>query len=160
MRIGVLEHPAGLSAYLGEILDAWGLCAWGAVPGGQLADLDPVQVPVLVAPAGALGGETLGPGATPVDDGLTQDMMAYARRGGAAVAVLPRGELAQAAGIQGAQERETPLRLRLAGPPLAGLAGESLPVVGPAQAWRVSGDPKSAKARLWGPTLAVVTSGL
>ena len=130
MRVAVLEHPAGLSAYIGEIFDAWGVCAWSMVEPGKLVGLDAGDVPVLVLPAGAVEG----------DGRLGAAVVGYAERGGTVVACLPEGGLARAAGIEVADDKEPPLRLRVAGPPMAGLAGESLPVMGTASAWRVPED--------------------
>ena len=130
MRVAVLEHPSGLSAYIGEILDAWGLCAWSMIEPGALDELDPQRMPVLILPAGAASG----------DGSLCAAAVAYARGGGTVVAMLPSGELARAAGIEVATDKEPPLRLRLTGPPMAGLTGESLPVVGLASTWRVAED--------------------
>ncbi|MFH1567709.1 MAG: hypothetical protein ABIL09_06870 [Gemmatimonadota bacterium] len=129
MRLALLDHGPGLSAYIGEILDAWGLACWSAVPAGAVAALDPAEAPVLIVPAGAATGSR--PVARP------EEVVAFAERGGTVICFLPEGALATAAGIESAAEKPGPLRLRLAGPPLAGLAGESLPVVGPAATWTV-----------------------
>ena len=129
MHLALLEHGPGLSAYLGEILDAWGLASWSSVAPGALATLDPAEAPVLLVPAGAASGTGA---ATP-----PEQVLAFAARGGTALCILPEGDLAAAAGIESAGAQAGPLRLRLAGPPLAGLAGESLPVVGRAASWTV-----------------------
>ncbi len=128
MRVALLDHRPGLSAYIGEILNAWGLCAWSTEKPETLGTLDPQERPVLILPAGAV------PDPGPIGTAV----LAYVQRGGTAVVMLPTGELARAAGIEAKANKEPPLRLRLAGRPMAGLAGESLPVVGMASTWRLT----------------------
>ena len=119
MRIGLLEGVQGLSDYTGEILSLWGVLNVSRLTPGQLAGLDPAQIPVLVLPTGA-DGETK----------VTEAVLDYARRGGAVLSCLPGPKLARAAGIHIDGDREGPQRLRLTRTPMAGLAGESLVVVG------------------------------
>ena len=79
MRIAILEHPTGLSAYIGEIFDAWGLCAWSMAAPGALAELDPAQTPVLILPAGAaVNGSKTHAGVG--NDPLSAAALVYAQR--------------------------------------------------------------------------------
>ncbi|MBT6144651.1 MAG: hypothetical protein HOH74_04435 [Gemmatimonadetes bacterium] len=124
MRVGLLGGVPGLSEYSGEILSMWGVLNVSRLTPGQLQGLDPAQIPVLVLPAGA-----------DVERAVVGAILDYARRGGAVISCLPGLELAGEAGICIEGDREGPQRLRLTSTPMAGLAGESLVVVGPSQTW-------------------------
>ena len=121
MRIAILSDPPDLSAYVAEILKAWGLPLFETIAPDDLPKLDPEAVPVLVCPAPR--------GATRLSKGVVD----YARRGGTVVAFLPDSELLEAAGLQDSGGKEGPLRLRVTDLPVPGLEGELLPVVGAAK---------------------------
>jgi hypothetical protein len=124
MRVGLLDHEPGLSAYIGEILTSWGVTNSVSLSPERLAKLTPTSVAVLVLPAGAAA-----------DSIVSRSVLAYLQLGGTVLSLLPEGALADALGIVCGPWREGPQRLRLSGEPMAGLAGESLPVVGPAATW-------------------------
>ena len=124
MRVGLLDDVPGLSSYTGEILGTWGVLNVSHLQVGQLQGLDPSQTPVLILPAGA-----------DADVGVATASLDYVRRGGSLITCLPGAALAEAAGIKCDTDREGPQRLRLTRVPMAGLAGESLVVVGRAQRW-------------------------
>jgi len=123
MIVGLIDTGLGLPAYIGELCDTWGLRHWRPVQAGDVGGLDPSESPVLVLPAG--------------NAELEAAVVAYVERGGCAISILPRGAAATALGIESREEKEPPLRLRLTGPRLAGVTGESLPVVGPAETWSI-----------------------
>ena len=116
IRAAILTDPPDLSAYLAEMLKAWGLPLYDVVQGDELPRMDPGVVPVLVCPAGVCGS--------------AESILDYAHRGGTVICFLPDGKLAAAAGLTLSGEKEVPLRLRITAYPAAGLAGELLPVVG------------------------------
>lgn len=124
MQIGLLSDQPGLSGYVGEILSMWGVLHVTRLETGQLRGLDPVEVPVVVLPAGA-----------DKEIAVAEGTLDFMQRGGAVLACLPGSMLTQAVGIGVEGEREGPQRLRLTRAPMAGLAGESLVVVGPSQKW-------------------------
>lgn len=124
MIVGLIDTGVGLPAYIGELFDTWGLRHWQPVAAGQVATLDPAVMPVVVVPAGNVE--------------LEAAVVAYVERGGCAIGLLPRGAAATALGIESSETKAPPLRLRLTGPRLAGVAGESLPVVGTADTWSVA----------------------
>ena len=121
MRIAILSDPPDLSAYVGEILKAWGLLPFEAVTPEALPHLDPEDIPVLICPAPRSSG------------GSEERVVDYARRGGTVVAPLPGPKLLNSVGLQATGEKEGPLRLRVTDLPVPGLEGELLPVVGPAR---------------------------
>jgi len=126
MYIAVVSSPPDLSAYVLEMLKTWGLAMGRAVAPEAVSGLDPADAPVVICP---------------VSEEVRvceEALVAYARRGGTVVSFLPDGALAEAAGLGREGPKETPLRLRVAAGPVAGLAGESLPVVGRAEAFRTS----------------------
>ncbi|MFC1525730.1 hypothetical protein ACFL6X_02845 [Candidatus Latescibacterota bacterium] len=123
MTIGLIDAGAGLPAYIGELFDTWGLRSWRSIAAGEAARLDPTATPVVVLPAGHVE--------------LEAAVAAYVERGGCAASILPAGAVATALGIEGKGGMDPPLQLRLTGPRLAGVAGESLPVVGTAETWAV-----------------------
>ncbi len=132
MTIAILEDCAAFSDYLGELLSTWGMPDWHAVKADAIAGLDPKQTPILLLPV----GNDL---AAAVD---------YARRGGIVVAQMPLGSVAEAAGLKWEGEKATPLRLRLVSEPLAGLAGELLPIVGDVANYERTADDVRALAYL------------
>lgn len=138
MRIGLIDDLPGLSAYVGEILGIWGVLNVNHLTPGELMHLDPADTPVLLLPSGADG-----------DHGVSAAVLEYTRRGGVIVTCLPGPVLAQATGIRVDSEREGPQRLRLTTAPMAGLAGESLVVVGPAQRWSLLDRETTALAVLY-----------
>lgn len=122
MRLVLLSRPGDLSAYLGEMLSAWGLPLYEILPADALSTQDPADAPVAVCPAWE-------------EESLrhTEALLAYARRGGTVLCMLPGRKLAAAAGLRSEGEKEGPLRLRVTERPAAGLAGELLPIVGRAK---------------------------
>ena len=128
MQVGIIHVQPGLSDYLAELFQAWGLTGCRQVRGDEVQALDPAAVPVLLCPAHPAGEE------------LAAARVAYAARGGALFSFLPEGELARAAGLTREGDLEGPLRLRLTRDRAAGLAGESLPIVGPAVRYRPEDD--------------------
>ncbi len=120
MRVGILHNPPDLSSYVGEILQSWGLALYDFVEVGQLDELDPSDKTLLICPA------------RDADEHITAALLNYVRRGGTVVCFLPKGELANAAGLTYQGDKDGPLRLRPSLYPAAGVAGELLPVVGPA----------------------------
>jgi hypothetical protein len=125
MRIGLLNDGKGLGAYTNEILSVWGLMNVRQVAGGELEDLDVEKTPVLVFPAGV-----------DEDGSFASAALGFVQRGGNLIVCLPGSTLAQAAGVGVDGLMESPQRLRLTQAPMAGLAGESLVVVGPSQRWK------------------------
>jgi hypothetical protein len=132
MNVGILRNPSDLSAYLCEILKTWGLALSQFVQPDSLSALDPATMPVLVCPT-ADQGETIPPSGQTRP--LSASIIDYARRGGTVVCFVPRGELARAAGLENQGAKDGPLCLRITTHPAAGLAGESLPVVGNAETY-------------------------
>lgn len=150
MHLVLLAQPGDFSAYLGEMLHTWGLPLYEIVPAEALTALDPVDVPVVVCPAWE-------------EESLhqTEVLLTYAHRGGSVLCMLPDGELAAAAGLRCAGEKEGPLRIRITERPAAGLAGELLPIVGRAQNYVHAPEVKvlaylSHPGQYRGETLAVV----
>lgn len=126
MNVMVVSSPPDLSAYIVEMLKTWGLAMVRVVPPEAVSGLDPADAPVVICPASE--------GARRCEEAL----VAYARRGGTVLSFLPDGALAAAAGLEREGRKEAPLRLRMAAEPAAGLAGESLPVVGRTETYRTS----------------------
>ena len=120
MRVGIFRDPPDLSLYVGEILQTWGLAFHQFVAAADLDGLDPTDVPVLIYPVGKIGVAR------------ANILLDFVRRGGSLVCFLPEGQLAEAAGLTYQGNKEGALRLRPVHYPTAGLAGELLPVVGPA----------------------------
>ncbi|MCX5661900.1 MAG: hypothetical protein NTW19_19655 [Planctomycetota bacterium] len=120
MRLAILHHRPGFSDYIAEIFRTWGLPLFDRVEPASVGQLSPAQTQVLVCPAGSATGA------------VADATVAYAKRGGVVVACLPDGALAAAAGIGRVSEKAGPLRLRVTGRVVAGLAGEMLPVIGTA----------------------------
>ncbi len=126
MQIAVVSSPPDLSAYVVEMLKTWGLAMTRTVALEEISGLAPSDAPVVICPA-------------PEDvRGCEEALVAYAGRGGTVVSFLPDGALAAAAGLERRGGKEVPLRLRMAAEPAAGLAGESLPVVGRAETYGTS----------------------
>jgi len=107
MHIGLLDNHD----YLAELLRTWGLRAFRQC---NLPDINPVEMPAVVVPAGTA--------AEPVLD--------YVHAGGTAVCFAPEGALAEAAGLQPKGEKALPAFLRMTAYMPPGLAGELLPIVG------------------------------
>jgi hypothetical protein len=107
MHIALLDNQD----YLAELLRAWGLRSFRQC---SLAELDPAAMPALVVPAG-----------TPAEP-----LLDYARAGGTVVCFAPEGALAEAAGLRPKGVKALPAFLRMTAYMPAGLAGESLPIVG------------------------------
>lgn len=128
MRVAILADPPDLSAYVGEILKTWGLTLYDIIRPEPIPDLDPTETPVVIRPA---SGHS---------DRHASDLVGYAQRGGTVVCLLPHGELAAAAGLRSQGEKETPLRLRVTARPVAGVAGELLPIVGRAETYECISD--------------------
>ena len=126
MRVAILNNPGGLSAYYGEIFQAWGLPIFDLVAPGALESLDASETPLLIIPA-QRNGET-----------AAQSLLDYTERGGTLITFLPKNEIARAAGLEFKIEKETPLRFRVTQYPVAGLAGELLPIVGRAAEYELS----------------------
>ncbi len=126
MRVGILHSPPDLSAYVAEMLQAWGLALYQYLGADQLGGLDPADVPVLICPVQTQ------------DQPVVEALLAYAHRGGTIVVFLPTGALAAADGLEYLGEKEGPLRLRPSLYPVPGLAGELLPVVGGAATYAVA----------------------
>jgi len=118
MRVAILNHRVGYSAYLAEMLKTWGLPLFDVIEPAQVAALDPAQTSALICPASSTGGE------------IGDAAVAFAQRGGSVITALPEGALAAAAQLKPLGEKEGALRLRVTGRVAAGLAGEMLPVVG------------------------------
>ena len=137
MRVAIVSDAAGMSGYLGEVLKTWGAPLFDCVEPDAPRGLDPSDTPVVVCPAGA-------------DAERAEDLVDYARRGGAVICFLPGRELAAAAGLRDEGEKETPLRLRLTDLPVGGVAGDALPVVGRAASYAVA-DEARALAYLFHP---------
>jgi hypothetical protein len=133
MYVGILRNLPDLSAYLVEMLKTWGLALSEFVQAKSLPALDPATVPVLVCTPDIHGG----PSEFSVQDRpVLTSIVNYARRGGTVLCFVPRGELAQAAGLENHGAKEGPLHLRITMPPAAGLAGELLPIVGNVETYR------------------------
>ncbi len=139
MKIGILTHPPDLSDYVAEIFKTWGLAAFDRIAQEQLDDLAPASTPVLVCPAAER------------DDRTHEDLIGYARRGGAVVTFLPRDVLADTAGLVYEGAKAAPLRLRLVRYPAAGVSGEDFPVVGDAAHYAVRSKAASGIAYLYHP---------
>jgi len=128
MKVAILNRQPGLSLYLGEILKTWGSALYDYVEENAIHGLTLEDWPVLICPAAERSAR------------LDEQLVAYAERGGAVICFLPTGELARAASLEHVDERECPLRLRITGSPAAGLAGELLPIVGPAATYQHADD--------------------
>jgi hypothetical protein len=116
MRISILENRAALSDYLLEMLRAWGLACVERRPARALAlDRPPDQQVVIHT-----GGAENGPG--------EEELLRFVEEGGTLIALCPRGRLARAAGLDWTRAHDAPLRLRVNGAVVRGLAGESLPI--------------------------------
>ena len=76
MRIAILNHRAGFSAYIAEMLKTWGLPLFDFVEGADIGSLTPDQTQVLICPASSATGAA-GDAAA-----------AFARRGGVVVCHL------------------------------------------------------------------------
>ena len=124
MRVIICADPPDLSTYVAEILKTWGLVLYEIASPESLTDLDPAEVPVVICPASV--GEKR----------RADDLVAYAQRGGTVVCFLPDGGLATAAGLMPEDEMETPMRLRVTGFSVGGIAGELFPIVGRARGYR------------------------
>lgn len=112
MHVGYLDRPDAFTAYLVEILRAWGL---RTLRPADLARLDPAEMPVLLVPAGEADAGAL---------------LAYADAGGTLICLAPDGALAAAAGLHPRGEKQLPALLRMSLMQPSGLAGELLPIVG------------------------------
>ncbi len=121
MKVAILADPPDLSSYGLEVFRTWGLAACALVGPDEVRELDVTGSPVLVCPSSSPGD----------DAGTTAHVVEYARRGGTVVCLVPRGDLARATGLDPRGSAEGFLRLRLTGPPAAGLAGEIVPLPGP-----------------------------
>ncbi len=130
MRVGIVDHQPGLSAYIAEILVSWGVTNAELLPPPRLEQLTPGEVPIVILPAGS----------SDADGPALKAIFAYMQQGGAVVSFLPEGPFAEALDVDIGPPRQGPQRLRLSGAPMAGLAGESLPVVGTAATWTAMGD--------------------
>jgi hypothetical protein len=129
MRVVLLSDPPDFSAYLAEMLQTWGLALYEFLGPEQLPGLEPADAPVVICP--------------PCWEGSADDLVDYVRRGGAVICFLPGGALAAAAGLETQGEKEGPLRLRITSHPAAGLAGETVPVVGRAATYRHLSEPRT-----------------
>lgn len=117
MTAGILDTATGMPRYVEEIFKTWGLLGYRLIEPGASSELDAAEVPVLVCPA--------------FDElQLTDEVLAYVRRGGHAIALAPIGRLADAAGLSVEAREPTPQRLRIVGHAAPGLAVEPLPVLG------------------------------
>lgn len=135
MRIWIVSGPApDWSAYLGELLRAWGLAWFERVTPSEIARTSPA------------GGEVwiLSPGAT-----LEQETLeSFLQAGGKVIGFAPNEPLLRLAGVQDGGEHEGSLRLRLTQPLAVGALGQTLPLAGPAQ--RLTGaDPPTVWAYLY-----------
>jgi hypothetical protein len=136
MRIGIVTQPHDLSAYVAEMFKTWGLVGFDLVLPRQVEALDPGSTPVLVCPASERNAEA------------HRSLIDFARRGGTLIAFLPTGELADAAALNHRGRKATPLRLRISERPVAGVAGDELPVVGEARSYHPQTDQVKALAFL------------
>ena len=129
MKISVFagDSEPGLDQYVQEIFRSWGLPLCESSDFQGASGLDPHSSPVAIALPG-------------VDGSLAELLLDYVNRGGSLVSFLPADILAGAAGLKFTGEKQTPLRLRLPREPVAGLAGELLPVVGNAGNYEVIGE--------------------
>jgi hypothetical protein len=126
MNIGILDCNDAMGPYIREITQLWGLRGQRMIRADDIATLDPHDMPVLVCGA----GDTANRAATAIH--------AYAQRGGAVIACLPSNELLEGTGLAQIGSLDTPLRLRLSGLPVAGVAGDLLPIVGTAGAYEAA----------------------
>lgn len=124
MQIAILSRPPDFSDYLSEILHTWGLTLSVSMAPEDVVRLDPVAMPVVLCPTHE--------GADTYDEAL----LSYVGQGGSAICFLPTDLIASSAGLIHRQVLEPPLRLRVVGFPVSGLAGEQLPVVGRAVAYQ------------------------
>lgn len=111
----VVDHRAGLSDYVAEMLRAWGLCCVETCAGDAL----PGRPRVAIVPAGASLAVSV------ADD--------FVRAGGTLMVMEPDTELAQLAGLERGAALDMPRRLRLAAFRAAGFVGEAPPIVGTAR---------------------------
>jgi hypothetical protein len=123
MRVGILTDPPDLSAYVIEMLSTWGLALCERLRPDSLSNLEPDNIPVIVCPSEDRHKAHSGVPA----------IIDYVRRGGTAVCFLPSADLACAAGLEPEGQKPGRLQLRVTEHPAAGLAGETLPIVGRAE---------------------------
>ncbi|NKB69560.1 MAG: hypothetical protein GKR89_21020 [Candidatus Latescibacteria bacterium] len=123
MRLAIIHQPPNLAPYCSEIARTWGLFTEALIAPNDVGTLDPATTPVLLCPADTTHTRSA-------------DLLAYTHRGGTLIAFFPQDELATAAGLTYQSAKTTPLRLRPVHYPAAGLAGELLPIVGPAATYQ------------------------
>jgi len=136
MTVTLINSSAGLSDYLAEILRTWGLGFVQRCEAAKIDALDPVQAPVLIAPA-YLAGYALA-------------LATYAQRGGTVIVIQPDEELARSAGLTLVGELAMPRRLRLSSFLPGGFGGEAPPIVGIALAYQAD-DSVRTRAYLFAP---------
>ncbi len=119
IHAAVLSGESDLSDYVVEILNAWGMSPSSMSVEDLSRDLNPTSVPVLICPSGT------------VTANLELRILEFVRAGGTVLSFLPGGSLATTAGLT-IRETATGIRgLRVTEFAASGLAGETLPVVGP-----------------------------
>lgn len=119
MRIGIVRH--GFCDYVSEVFRTWGRPLFDVVDVEEVANIDPTETPVLIAPSGA----------------PSENLLEFAKRGGLFVSFLPDDAVASAVRIVKRELREDLCRLRVTAFPAAGVAGEQLPLAGPAEHWEI-----------------------
>lgn len=139
MRIVILTNPPDLSAYIAEILQTWGMPLHQHIAPSEIGKLDPNETPVLICPV------------SDCPNAISSLLLDYTRRGGKLLSFLPSGILAEAAGLEDRGEKASPLRLRVTAKPVAGLAGELLPVLGRARTYHKYANDASTLAYLTKP---------
>jgi hypothetical protein len=135
MKIWIVSGPApDWSAYLGELLRAWGLAWFERVPPAEIARTAPAAGDVWILP----------PGTTLELETLESCLQA----GGKVVGFAPNEALLRLLGLQDGGEQEGSLRLRLTQPLAVGALGQTLPLAGPARAL-IGADPAAVWAYLY-----------
>lgn len=119
MKIWIVAGPGpDWSAYLGELLRAWGLAWFEVVLPSKISRTAPRAEDVwILSPGAALELETL---------------EALLQAGGKVIGFAPNEPLARLAGVQNGGQLEGSLRLRLTQPLAVGALGQTLPLAGPA----------------------------
>ena len=118
MKMVLVNHQAGLSDYIAEMLATWGLRFVQRCDAGNIGALDPAQSPVLVIPAQAS-----------VEAAALEG---YVRQGGTVIVMQPDEMVARLAGLKRGDELAMPRRLRMSGFLPGGFSGEAPPIVGSA----------------------------
>jgi len=118
MPIGIADYTPGFSAYLQQLLEAWGLSWTERITFGSNGDTDLQQHPLVVCPA------------MPMSSAQSDQLDRYVHAGGTAICLAPDAKLLKRAGFDPGAPRTGPLRLRVHGLRVQGLRGAPLPIAG------------------------------